>query len=318
VVTIAGGIVDGEAGPGTAGGTRIADLLDEALQDNLAALVVRVDSPGGSAIASEDIRRAIQRHRDKKIPIAVSFANVAASGGYWVAMSGDRIFAQPETITGSIGVFAVLPTLENAIGKIGISADGYRTTPLSGQPDLLGGLTPEADAMAQASISSTYGEFINLVSTTRGIEPGRLAPLAEGRVWDGGTARQVGLVDQFGGLEDALGWAAQKAGLKEGEWHARFLGAEDGRYDSLLRQLLTSSTEPAAAAPRSDLFGLAAHQQAQLKGQLSADLARLTGTGGVQAYCLECPTHRIALPLAPDDGGWLGRLLAAALGRTGF
>ncbi|MDM7055850.1 S49 family peptidase, partial [Klebsiella variicola] len=122
VITIAGEIVDGDAGPGTAGGARIAGLLDDALESDLAGLVVRVDSPGGSAIASEEIRRAIQRHRDKKIPVAVSFANVAASGGYWVSMSADRIFAQPETITGSIGVFAVLPTLEKAIGKIGVSA----------------------------------------------------------------------------------------------------------------------------------------------------------------------------------------------------
>jgi protease IV len=239
-------------------------LLDEALQEDFAALVVRVDSPGGSAIASEEIRRAIQRHRDKKIPVAVSFANVAASGGYWVSMSADRIFAQPETVTGSIGVFAVLPTLEKAIGKIGVSADGYRTTALSGQPDFLGGLTPEADAMVQASISATYRDFLALVSAARGIDVAKLDPIAQGRIWDGGTARQLGLVDQFGGLEDALGWAAQKAGLKEGEWHARYLGSESGRYDSLLRQLLSSEAKAAPATQRADLFGLAARQQAML------------------------------------------------------
>jgi len=104
VVTIAGEIVDGEAGPGIAGGKRIADMLDAALAQDLAALVVRVDSPGGSATAAEEIRRAIDRHRQRKIPVAVSFANLAASGGYWVAMASDRIFAQPATITGSIGV----------------------------------------------------------------------------------------------------------------------------------------------------------------------------------------------------------------------
>jgi protease IV len=315
VVTIAGNIVDGDAGPGTAGGRRIADLLDEALEDNLAALVVRVDSPGGSALASEEIRRAILRHRERGIPVAVSFANVAASGGYWVAMSGERIFAQPETITGSIGVFAVVPTFEDALDKIGVTADGYRTTPLSGQPDFLGGLTPEADAMLQASIGTTYRDFLSLVGTARPIEAGRLPALAEGRVWDGGTARQVGLVDQFGGLDDATAWAAQKAGLADGEWHAKFLGAEAGRYDTLLRQLLASSVEPAARGPRADLFALAAHQQAQLQGQLSADLTRLMGTGGVQAYCLACPQHRGSIAARPaSDAGPFAQWLVAALG----
>ena len=319
VVTIAGEIVDGEAGPGTAGGTRIATLLDEALEQDFAALVVRVDSPGGSALASEEIRRAIQRHRDKKIPVAVSFANVAASGGYWVSMSADRIFAQPETITGSIGVFAVLPTLEKAIGKVGVSADGYRTTALSGQPDILGGLTPEADAMVQASITATYSEFLGLVSKARKIDVARLDGMAQGRVWDGGTARQLGLVDQFGGLDDALAWAAAKAGLKDGEWHASYLGSEGGEYDTLLRQLLTSEARVAArASQRSDLFGLAARQQAMLAGQLHSDLARLMGGSGVQAYCLECPGRRAPAPkaqLAADGQGaglvallrWLGQ-----------
>ncbi|MFL0672826.1 MAG: signal peptide peptidase SppA [Erythrobacter sp.] len=314
VVTIAGEIVDGEAGPGTAGGTRIATLLDEALEEDFAALVVRVDSPGGSAIASEEIRRAIQRHRNKKIPVAVSFANVAASGGYWVSMSADRIFAQPETVTGSIGVFAVLPTLEKAIGKVGVSADGYRTTALSGQPDILAGLTPEADAMVQASITSTYSEFLTLVSKARKIEVAKLNGIAQGRVWDGGTARQLGLVDQFGGLEDALAWAAGKAGLKEGEWHARYLGNDTGGYDSLLRQLLSSEARAIpATSQRADLFGLAARQQAMLAGQVSADLARLMGGGGVQAYCLECPERGTAAPgarsLGDGSGHWLTALL---------
>lgn len=312
VVTIAGEIVDGEAGPGTAGGRRIADLLDEALDDNLAALVVRVDSPGGSALASEEIRRAIQRHRDNGIPVAVSFANVAASGGYWVSMSGERIFAQPETVTGSIGVFAVFPTFENAIGKVGISADGYRTTALSGQPDFLGGLSPEADAMLQASVGSTYRDFLTLVGNARKIEATRLPALAEGRVWDGGTARQLGLIDQFGGLDDALAWAAQKAGLKDGEWHASFLGADTGRYDSLLRQWLTSNVEPAA---RADMFAFTSGRQSELAGQLRADLARLMGAKGVQAHCLECPAGSIvATSQSSREAGVFAQWLGAAIG----
>ena len=153
VVTVAGVIVDGDAGPGSAGGNRIAEVLDKALDDDLAGLVVRVDSPGGSAFASEVIRRAIDRYRAKDIPVAISFANVAASGGYWVATAGDRIFAQPESITGSIGVFSVIPTFEDAAASIGVNADGVRTTALSGQPDLIDGFSPEVDALLQAGVA---------------------------------------------------------------------------------------------------------------------------------------------------------------------
>jgi protease-4 len=297
VVTIAGEIVDGEAGPGAAGGTRIADLLDEALDDDLAALVVRVDSPGGSAIASEEIRRAIQRFRDRKIPVAVSFANIAASGGYWVATSSDRIFAQPETITGSIGVFAVLPTFEPLAAKIGVAADGYRTTPLSGQPDIIGGFSPEIDAVLQAGVASTYRDFLARVSKGRKLSVAQVDGIGQGRVWDGGTARQIGLVDQFGGLEDALAWAGAKAGLKEGEWHPVFLGAQDDSYDPLIRRLLTSEAESKAAVMAgSDPFALVARKQDDLASRLLYDAERLMGTSGVQAFCLECPGR----PLAPS------------------
>jgi protease IV len=289
VITIAGEIVDGEAGPGVAGGSRIADLLDNALDDNLAALVVRVDSPGGSVTGSEEIRRAIQRYRDAGIPVAVSFANIAASGGYWVSMAGDRIFAQPETITGSIGVFAVVPTFEGAAARIGVGADGYRSTPLSGQPDIVAGFSPEMDAILQASIGGTYSDFLNLVSKARKMPVAQVDAIAGGRVWDGGTARQLGLVDQFGGLEDALAWAAAKAGAKEGEFHAVYLGEQDANYDSLIRQLVTSASVPATAAPTGDLFALAAQRNGDLAARLARDAERLLGTRGVQAMCLDCP-----------------------------
>lgn len=294
VVTIAGEIVDGEAGPGTAGGKRIADLLDGALDDELAALVVRVDSPGGSATASEEIRRAIQRYRDRKIPVAVSFANVAASGGYWVATSSDRIFAQPETITGSIGVFAVLPSFEQAAAKIGVNADGYRTTPLAGQPDLVGGFSPEIDAVLQAGVASTYRDFLARVSKARGLSVEKVDAIGQGRVWDGGTARQNGLVDQFGGLEDALAWAAGKAGLEQGKWHPVFLGAQTDNYDPLIRRLLTNAVAPATSLPARDGFALVARRQNELSVRLARDVERLTGVTGVQAFCLECPGRPIA------------------------
>ncbi|PKP90547.1 MAG: signal peptide peptidase SppA, partial [Alphaproteobacteria bacterium HGW-Alphaproteobacteria-14] len=289
VVTIAGDIVDGEAGPGIAGGTRIANILDEALDDDLAALVVRVDSPGGSVTASEEIRRAIQRHRDRKIPVAVSFANIAASGGYWVSMSSDRIFAQPETITGSIGVFAVVPTFEQSAARLGITADGVRTTPLSGQPDFIAGFSPEMDAILQASIGGNYSNFINLVSGSRKMPVEKVDAIAGGRVWDGGTARQLGLVDEFGGLGDALAWAAAKSGAKNGEWHPVFLGDKAENYDSLIRQLVTSNAARAPLTQGGDIFALTARRNGDLAARLTRDAQRLLGTSGIQAYCLECP-----------------------------
>jgi protease IV len=289
VVTIAGEIVDGEAGPGIAGGTRIADLLDDALDDDLAALVVRVDSPGGSVTASEEIRRAILRFRDRKIPVAVSFANIAASGGYWVSMPGERIFAQPETVTGSIGVFAVVPTFEASAARIGVTSDGYRTTPLSGQPDFIGGFSPEMDALLQASIGSTYRDFLGLVSKARKLPVDKVDAIGGGRVWDGGTARQLGLVDEFGGLQDALAWAAAKAGAKQGEWHPVFLGEQSDNYDSLIRRMVQSRTASASAGPAGDLFALASRRNGDLAARITGDAQRLLGTHGIQAACLDCP-----------------------------
>ena len=251
--------------------------------------MVRVDSPGGSVTASEEIRRAIQRHRDRKIPVAVSFGNVAASGGYWVSMTSDRIFAQPGTITGSIGVFAVVPTIEGTAAKLGVNADGFRTTPLSGQPDFIAGFSPEMDAVMQTSIAGTYRDFLALVSKARRMPIEQVDGIAGGRVWDGGTARQLGLVDEFGGLADALAWAAAKAGVKEGEWHPVYLGEKTESYDSLIRQLVTDSSARAAVAPGGDIFALAARRNGDLGARLIRDAERLLGGSGMQAYCLECP-----------------------------
>ncbi|UAB79035.1 signal peptide peptidase SppA [Erythrobacter sp. SCSIO 43205] len=315
VVTIAGTIVDGEAGPGAAGGERIVKLLDEALiDDNVKGLVVRVDSPGGSAMASEDIRLAVERFRaEKDVPVAVSFANVAASGGYWVATKADRIFAQPETITGSIGVFAFIPTFENTAAEIGVNAAGYRTTPLSGQPDLIDGFTPEIDAILQASVENTYSEFLTRVAQARNMTTARVDEIAQGRVWDGGTARQLGLVDQFGGLGDALQWVAAQAGLEDDDWSTRFLGKSPSGYDSLIRQLLTNSAAPAEQTRGSDLFAMTARQREVLLSQIASDAQLLTSAQGVQAYCLECPNN--VRPSAAHNSDGFAKLIASWLAR---
>lgn len=311
VVTIAGEIVDGDAGPGIAGGTRIADLLDEALDDDLAGLVVRVDSPGGSVTASEEIRRAIQRYRDRGIPVAVSMANMAASGGYWVSTPAERIFAEPETVTGSIGVFAVVPTFEQTAARLGVTSDGYRSTPLSGQPDFIGGFTPAMDTLMQTTIAGTYKDFLSLVSKARRMPVERVDAIAQGQVWDGGTARQNGLVDAFGGLPEALAWTAQKAGAKEGEWHAVYLGERGDNYDSLIRRLVTS--EGGARAPaisNGDLFAMTAMRSESLGARLARDVERLLGTRGVQAFCVECPGRPAVLQ--PPSGRPEGMLALLA------
>jgi len=287
VVTVAGEIVDGDSGPGIAGGARIARLLDEALDDDLAALVVRVDSPGGTVTGSEEIRRAILRHKDKGIPIVVSMANLAASGGYWVSTPANRIFAEPETVTGSIGIFGWVPSFEQTLARYGVTSDGVRTTAISGQPDILGGFTPETDALLQQAIEFGYDQFLTRVAEGRGKTKAEVDTIAQGRVWDGGSARQMGLVDQFGGIDDALAWAAGKAGLEEGEWHAQYLAGGIDPAQALILQLLNG--EDGRQRQPAGLFGLVAQRQEQLGARITADLERILGSAGMQAYCLECP-----------------------------
>jgi len=292
VVTVAGEIVDGKAGPGTAGGDRIAKLIDEATASEAPALVLRVDSPGGSVMASEAIRTALERFKagkdGKARPVAVSMVNYAASGGYWVSTPAQRIFAEPDTITGSIGIFAVFPSFERALADYGVTGDGVRTTPLSGQPDLLTGLTPEVAGMLQANIESNYGRFLALVGKARGKAPAEIDRIAQGRVWDGGTARQLGLVDEFGGLDTALGWAAKQAKLADGEWYPAYLGEDGNPYGSLLERLMGDDEEDAGEDAARDFVALsAASQQAQVRAAL-ASFERLFTVRGAQAYCLDC------------------------------
>jgi len=294
VVTVAGEIVDGKAGPGTAGGARIAKLIDKAASDDARALVLRVDSPGGSVFASEEIRTALLRFqaggKAGARPVVVSMANVAASGGYWVSTPASRIFAEPSTITGSIGIFSIIPSFERALAEYGVKSDGVRTTALSGQPDLIAGLTPEVEAMLQANIEHNYGRFVGLVAKSRGKTAEQIDVVAQGRVWDGGTARQNGLVDQFGGLDDALAYAAKSARLGE-DWHAKFYGGEGDPYASLVERLGGGDEEEGDAPAARDLAGLVAQRQQAQLGQLAGELQRLVSLSGAQALCLDCPVE---------------------------
>jgi protease-4 len=304
VITIAGEISDGMAGPGEAGAQRIAELLDDALDDDFRALVVRVDSPGGTVTGSEAIRRAILRHKAKGIPIVVSMGNLAASGGYWVSTPGERIFAEPETVTGSIGIFGVIPTFEQGLAEWGVTTDGVRTTPLSGQPDLFAGFTPETEAILQATVESGYERFLGLVAQSRKITRERADELGQGRVWDGGTARQLGLVDQFGGLDEALAYAATRAKLGEGQWHAEYLGGDVDPYAPIFRRLFGTDDGEAGGG---DMFALFARRESEQAARMIADLKGLLAVRGAQARCLECP-------VAPSPaGGSAGAVSPAAL-----
>ncbi len=299
VITIAGTIVDGEAGPGTAGGDRIEKLLHEGLQrDNLKALVVRVDSPGGSAFASEQIRRAIENYRGKKIPVVVSMGNVAASGGYWVATAGDAIFAEPSTITGSIGIFAVLPSFERALADYGVRADGVATTDLSGQPDILGGFNSTVDTFIQGTIEHDYGRFLGLVGKARGMSSADVDKIAQGRVWDGGTARQIKLVDRFGSIDDAIAEAAKRAKLKTDGYSVHYLETAPDPFEALLAGMFEPKEDTKQGK---GLVAQLAWQQRAALGQVMGDLNVLSGVEGVQAWCLECSG---ALPprTAPKSG----------------
>jgi protease-4 len=299
VVTIAGEIVDGNAGPGTAGGDRIAKLLDAKAASNIAALVIRVDSPGGSVTGAETIRAAIERHKARGIPVVVSMANVAASGGYWVSTPATRIFAEPGTITGSIGIFAIIASFEKTLADYGVTADGVRTTPLSGQPDVFGGFTPALDSLLQSTIERGYGRFVGLVAKSRGKTPQQIDTIAQGRIWDGGTAHQIGLVDQFGSLDDAIAFAAASAKLDKGHWHPMYLGQKTGGYETLLEKLMgDSDSEP---PNEGDLFAVLANRQSGIIARAAADAQRMIGVRGAQAYCMECPVSAAAVR-QPDGG----------------
>ena len=286
IVYVAGEIVDGEAPSGTAGGDTIAQLVEDALaDDSIKALVVRIDSPGGSVTASERIREALARAKAEGLPVVASFGPVAASGGYWVATAADEIFAQPSTITGSIGVFAVIPTFQRTLAEVGINADGVKSTPLSGAPDLFDGLTPEVSALLQASVEDIYSRFVRIVGTARKLPPERVDAIGQGRVWDGGTARQLKLVDHFGGLDAAVAAAAKRAGLD-----AKTVRRVDIELQPPLSlQMLDSflGGDSGEAAPPDAMGRLARLQHHQALATL-ADVTSIAAGPSMQARCIAC------------------------------
>jgi len=305
VLTVAGEIVDGKARAGTAGGETIARLLlDELGRNRIKALVVRVDSPGGSVTASERIRTAILEARRKGLPIVVSMGSVAASGGYWVSTTGERIFAEPSTITGSIGVFGLLPTFQGTLAKLGLSTDGVKTTPLSGEPNIYQGTSPTFDALMQTGIEGIYRRFTGLVAAARHLPVARVDEIGQGRVWAGGNARQIGLVDQFGGLDDAIAEAARRARLDPAKVSPLYIEKQPTLASRLLANMTRDRNDGSSS---SDAWTrIAQAPQARIATAL-ADMQLIAAGPAIQARCLECPVGEAPrLPRA----GWATLLLA--------
>jgi protease-4 len=311
VLTVAGDIVDGDAPPGVAGGKTISNLLlDELARKRIKALVVRVDSPGGSVTAAEQIRSAILQAKGLGLPVVVSMSGLAASGGYWISTTGDRIIADPSTITGSIGVFGILPTFQGSLAKLGLSADGVKTTGLSGEPDIFKGTSPEFDALMQGSIDDIYRRFTTLVAQSRKLPIERVRQIAEGRVWAGSNARQLGLVDGFGTLDEAIAEAAKLAKLDPTKVRPLYIEKPLSSWKRMLRDWLGPNDDSAESEQARTLWGgVAAQPDRTLLRALAEAQNVLTGPA-IQVRCLECVT--VDAPPRPGDAAAARRLLAWA------
>ena len=216
IIPVEGTLVPGDSEEGMAGSDTIIGYIDTALEaEDLAAIVLRVNSPGGSVFASDLIRRKLSEATAADIPVIVSMGSVAASGGYWISAEADEIWALPTTITGSIGAFSAFPTIEGIVDYIGVTVDGVGTTPLAGEASLNRGLSPEMASIVQALANGAYEDFIELVANGRDMSEEAVQLIAEGLVWTGAEASQIGLVDKLGGLDAAVAAAAELAGVEE-------------------------------------------------------------------------------------------------------
>lgn len=231
VVVAEGEIVDGEGAAGEVGGNTTAQRLSQVRDDkDIKAVVLRVNSPGGSVFASEQIRREIELLKESGRPVIVSMGDTAASGGYWISMNADKIIADPSTITGSIGIFGMVPDISGALDKIGVHTDGVSTTEMAGLHDITRPLSPVAGRMLQSVIDNGYNKFIGKVSKARDLSVDMVDTVAQGRVWSGQQAKDRKLVDQLGGLQDALVEARKVAKLNPGEYGVVIVEGKDAGF----------------------------------------------------------------------------------------
>jgi protease-4 len=220
VIVAEGEILDGDQPPGTIGGESTARLIRNARMDeNVRALVLRVDSPGGSVSASEEIYQELKAFKAAGKPLIVSMANYAASGGYYISAPADEIWASPATVTGSIGIFAIIPTVPRTLAKVGVNVDGVGTTPLSGQLRLDRPLGAPARALLQSTVERGYEAFLQRVATGRKKTRDQVDEIGQGRVWAGVDGKRLGLVDGLGSFDDAVKAAARRAKLTSYDVH---------------------------------------------------------------------------------------------------
>ncbi len=246
IVVASGEIFDGHQLPGAIGGESTSNLLREARYDNtVKAVVLRVDSPGGSEFASEKILREVQALRKAGKPVVVSMSTYAASGGYYIAAAANQIFASPTTITGSIGVFSYIPTFQRTLEKLGIKVDGIGTTPLAGDLRIDRALGPATKQLLQASVDHAYAQFVHRVADGRKKSYEDIDKIAQGRVWAGADAQRIGLVDHLGGLKDATDAAAKLAELGAA-YDVEYIEPELSLREELLMQIRSQAVRVGA------------------------------------------------------------------------
>jgi protease-4 len=285
VIVARGIILDGTQPAGKIGGDTLSDLIRKArLDDKVAAIVLRIDSPGGSALASETIRREIELTRQEGKPVIVSMSSIAASGGYWISSAADEIWASPTTITGSIGIYGAFVTLENSLDSLGIHSDGVGTTRLADAFDPARPLNSIVSDSMQQIIENNYRRFIQLVAEGRNLEREDVEKVAQGRVWAGKTARELGLVDKFGNLQDALRSAADLGGIEEFDvlYIEQDLTAREKLIRRLNRILLKTfkGTLDQVTHPVVDLYNNFGRDLGQI--------LELNDPSGIYAYCMMC------------------------------
>ncbi len=288
VIVASGEIVPGTQPPGMVGSDTLSwQLRDARLDDAVKAVVLRIDSPGGSTFASEVIRREVEALRTAGKPVVASMSSLAASGGYYIAMDADRILASPATLTGSIGVFAMFPTFQRSLERLGVHTDGVGTTALSGEFSAERSLGDAGRDILQQSIEYEYRQFIGRVAKARGKTVEEIDAIAQGRVWSGADAAELGLVDGLGLLEDATRLAAELAGLGEDLYEVEYAEPSTGLTEALgLRVRAAIVRVLAPVLPRLDIPLLPATVEPVVR-QLDR-LERLTDPRSVYAYCLAC------------------------------
>jgi protease IV len=284
IVVAAGDILDGRQPPGTIGGESTADLLRQARYDAaIKAVVLRVDSPGGSMFASEQILREVQALRKAGKPVVVSMSTYAASGGYYISAAANQIYASPTTLTGSIGVFSVVPTFQRTLDKLGVKVDGIGTTPLAGDLRIDRALTPASRQILQSSVDHAYAEFVRRVADGRKKTAEDVDKIAQGRVWAGVDAQRIGLVDHLGGLKDATDAVAKLAELGS-DYRVDYIEPELTLREQLLMQLRSESLYwgqlTGLIAPRSGLERALDPFLEEVRA-----IARINDPRGLYAYC---------------------------------